>query len=561
MKQVLCLMVLAGFLAVPLNCPAATQPDNPQAKMEQYMNAVVAQEHFMGSILVARGDHVIIAKSYGMADLKDHVPNAVDTEFRIGSLTKQFTAMAILMLQADGKLNVQDRVCKYVSDCPKDWQPITIYNLLTHTSGIANFTSFPNYMTLQSQPHTPTQLLALFKDRPLDFKPGAKFSYSNSGYVVLGEIIEHVSGETYKQFLQQHIFGPLGMKKSGYDSSHPTAKNHAQGYDDNEGSYKPAQYVNMTVPYSAGALYSTVQGLYTWDRALDAGKLIPHSLHQQMFAPQVPVDDSGKSHYGFGWFISNEFGHKEYAHEGGINGFTSFNSWFPDQHVYVIVLNNVSSPYVATTAKALAAIVFGQKYEIPKPFKAISLPNKDLQKFVGTYKAGPELFMTITQTGGQLTSQLTGQPAVPIYPESKTHFFLKAVRAQIFFETHAQGEVTGLAIHQNGRTFPATRLTPAEAAKLAKEPKAISLSPEALQKFVGTYQLSPGFAIVIDRKGDQLTLRATGQAAAEIYPESPSKFFLKVMDAQIGFVTDEKGEVTGLVLHQAGHDMPGKKTK
>ncbi|MGI0133356.1 MAG: serine hydrolase [Candidatus Micrarchaeaceae archaeon] len=567
MKRVFLLALVFSFIALPLSGRAAVQTKDMRSKIDQYMNAAAKVEHFMGSVLVARGAQVVNAKGYGMADLKAHVPNTADTEFRIGSVTKQFTAMAILMLQSDGKLNVQDNICKYVPDCPKDWQPITIYNLLTHTSGIPNFTGFPNYMTVQAQPHTPTQLLALFKDKPLDFKPGAKFSYSNSGYVVLGYIIERASGETYKQFLQQHIFGSLGMKNSGYDSSHPTAKNHAKGYEYSHGEYKPAQYVDMSVPFSAGALYSTVQDLYTWDRALAAGKLIPNSLQKQMFTPQVLVGGElskavgDQSYYGFGWFISNEFGHKEYSHEGGIQGFTSFNSWFPDQHVYVIVLDNMTSPDVFTVSRSLAAIVFGGKYTIPEVPKAIHLPAKELQKFVGRYQVKPGFLMFVTLADDQLKAQLTGQSAFPIYPESKTRFFFKIVRAEINFATNAKGEVTGFVLHQSGQSIPGKKLKPGEKIKTPKAPKTVSLTPEELQKFVGTYQITSDFSIVITREGDQLKEQATGQAALPLFPKSKTEFYLKAVEAQISFVTDSKGHVTGLVLHQHGRKTPGKKIK
>ncbi|MGH8125301.1 MAG: serine hydrolase domain-containing protein, partial [Rhodanobacteraceae bacterium] len=352
-------------LAVALSCPAATPGRDLRTKIDRYMHAAVKVQHFMGSILVARDGRVIVAKGYGMANVERKIPNTPDTEFRIGSNTKQFTSMAIMMLQADGKLDVHDPVCKYVPDCPKDWQPITIHNLLTHTSGIPNFTDFPSYMKVRDETVTPTQLLALFKDKPLDFKPGAKFKYSNSGYVVLGYIIEKVSGESYAHFLQQHIFRPLGLQDSGYDSNHPTAKNHAKGYNGYvAGKYPPASFVDMSVPFSAGALYSTVRDLYTWDRALASVKLLPEALHKQMLAPQIPVGDSGKAFYGYGWFVSTGFGHREYSHEGGIAGFTSVNSWFPDQHAYVIVLDNVSSPEVSDIARSLAAILFDKPYTI-----------------------------------------------------------------------------------------------------------------------------------------------------------------------------------------------------
>lgn len=461
MKRSLALMFLLPALALPLSGYAASPRKDLRSKMDQYMNAAAKAWHFMGSILVARDGHVIIAKGYGMANVERNVPNTPDTEFRIGSNTKQFTSMAIMMLQAEGKLDVHDPVCKYVPDCPKDWQPITIHDLLTHTSGIPNFTDFPSYMKVRDETLTPTQLLALFKNKPLDFKPGAKFQYSNSGYEVLGYIIEKVSGESYAQFLQKHIFKPLGMANSGYDSSHPAAKNHAEGYDaydDTKKTYPVASFIDMSIPFSAGALYSTVRDLYTWDRALAAVKLLPKPLHQQMLARQVPVDEPGKLFYGYGWFISTRFGHPIYFHEGGIAGFTSVNSWFPDQHAYVIVLDNVSSPEVGDVARSLTAILFGRAYTLPKVLKAIHLPAGELEKFVGIYQLDPTLSCTITRKENQLTAHFTGQPPVPIVPESKTEFFNKAFAVSITFKTTTRGNVTGFVMHQGETDYSAKKI-------------------------------------------------------------------------------------------------------
>lgn len=528
-----------------------------RSKMDQYMQAAAKVDHFMGSILVARHGKIILAKGYGMANIQRGIPNVPNTEFRIGSNTKQFTAMAILQLQAKGKLNVQNHICQYIPDCPKDWAPITIYELLTHTSGIPNFTNFPNYMQIQSHPITPTALLDDFKNKPLDFQPETRWSYSNSGYEVLGYIIERVSGESYKKFLQQNIFGPLGLKNTGYDRSHPTALIHAQGYNYTPAGYKQAQYVNMTVPFSAGALYSTVLDLYTWDQALHAGKLLPANLLQQMFAPQVPIAKDAKTYYGFGWFISHPFGRKEIWHEGGIQGFTSVNSWFPADDAYVIVLDNMTSPQVTTIAHSLAAILFGQKYSIPKTRTAIHLPPAALQKFVGQYQLAPNFILTIRRNGDQLESQATGQSSFPIYPASKTEFFLKVVNAQITFVENAKGDVTSLVLHQNGRNMPAPKISSTPPAL----PTAIILPPSALKKYTGQYQLAPGFILTITLTGDQLQAQATNQPSLPIYPKSKTEFFYKAVEAQITFVENSTGQVTSLVLHQGGRNLPAKKIK
>ncbi len=555
MKRSSGLILFFPFVLLLASCASRTR--NLQSKIDQYMQASMKIDHFMGSILVALHGEVIVSKGYGMANEELGIPNTPQTEFRIGSITKQFTAMAILQLVAKGKLNVQDHICEYVPDCPKDWQPITIYNLLTHTSGIPNFTSFPNYLKEESQPTTPTELLALFKDKPLDFKPGTKFSYSNSGYEVLGYIIQRVSGTTYQDFLQKNIFQPLEMEDSGYDKSHPTAKIHAQGYTYTPSGYKPSRYVNMTVPFSAGALYSTVLDLYKWDRALHAGKLIPRKLLDEMLAPQVSMGGPLKAHYGFGWVISTEYGHKEISHGGGIEGFTSLNSWFPDDDAYIIVLDNVTSPEVGAVGRALAAILFGKKYEIPRERKAIAMQPDELQKFVGQYQLAPKFIITIRRTGDQLEAQATDQPSVAIFPESKLKFFYKVVDAQLSFVTSAKGDVTGLVLHQNGQGVPGKKISNTVPAF----PKTISMPVSVLERYVGKYELAPDFVITITLAGDQLQAQATGQPSAPIFPESASEFFYKVVDAQITFVKDSGSHVTSLVLHQGGRDMPAKKIK
>jgi CubicO group peptidase (beta-lactamase class C family) len=385
-------------------------------------------------------------------------------------VTKQFTALAILMLQAEGKLNISDTVCKYVSNCPSDWQPITISNLLAHTSGIPDFTEFSNFMKQRSRAVAPEQLIARFKDKPLDFHPGSKFSYSNSGYVLLGYLVEQVSGESYGRFLQRHIFQPLKMTRSGYDKGYSAGQDHALGYHYVDGNYKAASLVDTTVLFSAGGLYSTVRDLYRWDRAMDtrADKLLPNAMLKKMFAPHAVVGDGlakvhgggadGRVHYGFGWFISREFGHLEYSHQGGIPGFTSFNAWFPKQHVYIIVLDNMASPDIFKLGKNLSAIMFGKSYTVPKQSKSISLSADALKKFVGTYQLAPKFVIRIKLKGDQLTAQATGQSTVPIYPKSKNEFFYKVVDAQITFVTDENGAVTKLVLHQNGRDIAAKKI-------------------------------------------------------------------------------------------------------
>jgi CubicO group peptidase (beta-lactamase class C family) len=234
------------------------------AKMDQIVQPFVTNHTFMGTVLAARGNEVLFSKGYGSADLEWDVPNAPNTKFRLGSVTKQFTAASIMMLEERGKLSVNDPVKKYLPDAPAAWDKITIMHLLTHTSGIPNFTSFPDYPKLEPFSTTTAQLVARFRDKPLDFQPGEKWSYSNSGYVLLTYLLEKISGTTYEAFVQENIFKPLGMKDSGVDSNSAVLPHRASGYIFNKDHFENAGFINMTVPQGAGALYSTTEDLLKW---------------------------------------------------------------------------------------------------------------------------------------------------------------------------------------------------------------------------------------------------------------------------------------------------------
>jgi CubicO group peptidase (beta-lactamase class C family) len=218
----------------------------------------------MGSILVERNDQILLDKGYGYANLEWQVPNSPDTKFRLGSITKQFTAACILLLEERGKLKTNDLVKNYLPDAPAAWDHITIYNLLTDTSGIPNFTEFPDYHASVATPTTPEQLVARFRDKPLDFQPGENWRYSNSNYVLLGYLIEKITGQRYQDFVEKNIFKPLGMQNSGYDSNTAIIPHRAGGYSPGSNGPVNAGYVDMSIPFSAGALYSTTHDLLRW---------------------------------------------------------------------------------------------------------------------------------------------------------------------------------------------------------------------------------------------------------------------------------------------------------
>lgn len=320
-------------------------------RLDQIVQPYVANKQFMGSVLVARASDVLLSKGYGFANLEWDVPNSPSTKFRLGSITKQFTAASILLLEERGKLKVEDPVKKHLPDAPAAWDKVTIFHLLTHTSGIPSFTSFPDYQSTEAVPTTPEKLVARFRNKPLEFQPGEKWSYSNSGYVLLGYLIERISGDTYEKFVQENIFTPLGMQDSGYDSHAAIIKHRASGYTPRAGGMVNAGYIDMTIPHAAGALYSTTEDLLRWERGLFGGKLLSAASLHKMTTPF-------KSEYAFGLGVKTSNGHKVINHGGGIEGFNTFLAYYPDDKLTVIVLANLNGRAPDEIADKLAKAIF-----------------------------------------------------------------------------------------------------------------------------------------------------------------------------------------------------------
>jgi len=412
------------------------------ARMEQLIKAYVPAR-FMGSVLVAQDGKVLLDKGYGFANLEWDVPNTPTTKFRLGSITKQFTAASILLLEERGKLKVEDPVKKYMPDAPAAWDKITIFHVLTHTSGIPSLTSFPDFEAHEAQAMTPEKLVEWFRDKPLEFEPGTKWNYSNSGYILLGYLIEKISGQSYSEFVQQNIFTPLGMKDSGYDSNSAIIAHRAAGYTPGKSGAVNAGFVDMSIPFSAGALYSTTEDLLRWEQGLFGGKLLKTDSLTKMTTPF-------KQDYAFGLGVSTQNGHKMIAHDGGIQGFNTFLAYFPDDKLVVAVLANLNGP-AGQMAGNLAKVALGEKVMLPTERKEITVSPEILKQYVGTYELAPNFSLAITLEDGQLVSQGTNQGKVPMFAESETMFFLKLVDAQIEFVKNEKGEVTNLVLHQNVR--------------------------------------------------------------------------------------------------------------
>jgi CubicO group peptidase (beta-lactamase class C family) len=521
-------------------CLLAAAPCAAQntARMEEVVQRRVDDSTFMGSVLVARGPDVVLSKGYGFANLEWQIPNSPATKFRLGSLTKQFTSVSILLLEERGKLTLEDHIKRFLPDAPAAWDAITIYNLLTHTSGLPNYTALPDFQTSMGSKVTPEQIVAKFHDRPLDFEPGTKMLYSNSGYIVLGMIIEKASGESYTSFLQKNLFDPIGMKDSGYDSHGTVISHRASGYVRANNATANAAFLDMSLPYAAGALYSTTEDLLRWELALFGGKVLKPASLEKMTTPF-------KNNYALGVTVRTVDGHRVVEHNGGINGFNSFMAFYPESRVTVAVLANVNGPGPDEMGPALGTLANGGTVQLPSERRETAVTPAALTKYVGTYEMAPNMNLMVTQDGDHLMLQVSGQAKYQMYPESETRFFLKVVDAQVEFVKDASGAVTEAVLHQAGRDMKAPRKSDRVA-----ERQAITLPKSALEPLVGIYEMRPGVEIAITLDGDHLMAQLTGQPRFELYAERENAFFFKIVDAQLEFTRDAAGAVTAAVLHQ-----------
>lgn len=351
-------LTITHIPSTPIPTTASAVTDPLAASIDQYMKSL---PEWSGTILVAQKGEVLISQGYGLADQENDVPNTSQTKFAIGSMTKAFTAMAIMMLQEKGQLTVQDLICKYISDCPAAWKPITLHHLLTHTSGIHNYNAgdLPELDNITlCQEFTLEEAMAILKALPQDFAPGSQFSYSNTGYYLLGSVIEKVSGDSYETFIQKNVLQVLGMSETGYDRLSTIVTNRASGYDFDQiqGHYVNAPGYDVSQRYAAGGLYSTVGDLYKWDQALYTDRLVSKETLATIFTSMVTIPDIGG--YGYGWVISQQSGHRVIWHGGDFAGFISQITRYPDDQVAIIVLTNVHNedPYEITNA--LADMVF-----------------------------------------------------------------------------------------------------------------------------------------------------------------------------------------------------------
>ena len=545
--------------AKPASSPAARKAPPAASKdaaaIDQLFRAAAKPGEPGLAVIVVRKGQTLHRAAYGMANVELGVALQPDHVLRIGSVTKQFTSAAIMMLAEEGKLAVTDPITKFLPDYPAQGKTITIEHLLTHTSGIQSYTDMPKWRSMFRQDMSLTELIDLFKNEPMQFEPGARWRYNNSGYILLGAIIEKASGKKYADFVQERIFTPLGMNDTRYDVTEQVIPRRAAGYGKSGERIVNAQYLSMTQPYAAGSLISTVDDLAKWDAGLAAGRVVNADSLAKIFTSYALASGSDSS-YGYGWSIGRYEGRAVQEHGGGIHGFRSYVLRIPSDGVYVAVLSNIAAaaPSPDMLARKAAAIAIGKPLVNPP---AVAMTAEQLDAYVGRYRTVSGTHHAVTREGTRMFLQPAGGERLEVFPAGGDVFFEKDGFLRLRFEREAGGQAARLVVDNWGSRPAAVRDT-------APEPPArtaIEVDPATLNAYVGEYELAPGFVLAVTLEGNRLMTQATGQGKVEIFPSSPTEFFLKVVDAQITFVKDASGAVTQLVLHQGGRDMPAKKIK
>lgn len=418
-----------------------------EAKIDPIATALLAKGAAAISVAVARGDEIVFAKGYGLANREKSVPATAETIYRIGSVTKQFTAVAILQLVERGKLALGDEIRKYLPDFPTGGKKITVRHLLTHTSGIHSYTD-EEFVAKMATPVSLAELVGYFSGKPLEFEPGSKWSYSNSGYVLLGAILEQVSGQTYADYLHEHAWTPLGLTSTRYCDDEPTLPNDAAGYQQKDGQLAPSEPISMTTPYAAGALCSTVGDLVRWTTALHDHVVVSEASYLAMTTP-VTLSDGTTAPYGFGLGLGQLEGHAVVSHGGGINGFVSDVAYYPADALTVVVLVNTESDAAAVGARRIARALL----DIPEPkVEDQPLPADAATRYPGVFDF-PDigLKVTIAVEDGRLVAQATGQPKLPCLHQGNDVFLVEDhLEIQFTFGIGADGRADTLTVDQGG---------------------------------------------------------------------------------------------------------------
>lgn len=500
-------------------------------------------------IYLAQGDQVLYKKALGKANIELEVAMQPEYTFRLGSITKQFTACAILKLAEEGKLTLRDDIHKYIPDYPIKSHEISIEALLTHTAGVKNYTGLSSFTeALKRKDLTPKELVDLFKNEALEFAPKTGYKYSNSGYILLGYIIEKVTGKSYANYMEEAIFKPLGMKNTQYDNALSLVPGRVPGYTPRNGVYRNADYLSMTVPYAAGALISTAEDLQKWYIGLHNGKILRPETLKKAFS-SYSLENGQLTGYGYGWEIGNVQQQTTVKHVGVINGFSSYTAYMPTENLSISILKNYES---SADADILASKILALQLGQPYAFNPISLSVQELEPYQGIYNLENAGEHTIRLQDGQLMYYPLGGRKSRLIPYRKDHFVLENSLTSLSFEKDQEGNVKTFTLQGTGLASRGSKTS----TKVDAQQK-INLSVAQMDKYIGKYQFEPGPVFEITME-NQILYGQVGKDRKELVPYAKHSFFARDLDAVIIFNNDKQNHIHSLTKIQ-NSEMKAKK--
>lgn len=504
------------------------------------------------AVLVSKNGEVIYKKAFGMANLELNIPMQLDNVFWIASIGKQFTAVAILQLMEQGKLSLQDEITRFIPDYPTQGNKITIEHLLTHTSGIHNYAGIKDPEKKLSGDISLSQVIDFFKNLPMRFAPGTKWEYSNSGYLLLGYIIEKITGKSYPEYLEENIFKPLGMSNSYFANNKRIIKKRVGAYSAGEMGFENSRYLNPTIIYSAGAIQSTIGDFFKWHQAVHTYKLVKKETIEKAFT-RYKLTDGKETDYGYGWKLGFVYESPSVWHGGSIEGFGNIEIYLPKEDVFVIIFSNCDCYYPKDIAAKLAALVVGKRYD----YQEIRVESSILKKYVGLYENQKGQQRIISTAENRLYSQLGRGPKSELKAYQADMFFFKDDPMKtIEFSRNQKAGVSALVTK---------KLDGIEIWQKTNKPlpdsNGIKVDAKILETYVGDYEIPSVLRLSVSRIKERLFMKAAGQEQFEIFADSVHKFFTKINDAEFEFVKDETGKVTKVILNQGGRTAEAKRVK
>jgi len=568
------------FIIIILLIPVIISAQSLDKKINQLVTKYYEAGKFNGSVLVAQNDKVIFKGGFGEANMEWNIPNAPNTKHRIGSITKQFTSFIIMKLVQEGKIKVTGFLSDYLPYYRKDTgAKVTVEHLLTHTSGIPSYTAREDMEKIGMENIPVDEFVKKYCSDDLSFEPGSQFLYNNSGYFILGAIIEQLTGMTYEAALHKYILDPLELKDTGYDSYSKIIPNRATGYTRTAVGFKTAPYLDMSVPYAAGSMYSTVEDLYKWDLSLKTENLLAAKYVMELFKPRI---DARGQKYGYGWMINRTISPDDkdsitiIAHGGGVNGFSSYNMRVIEPGYVVTIADNATGSSQVEISNLILNLLYGKDYKnpakrlIPLIYNAINEDGvDDAIRLFNELKNDKDNFSytenDINQLGYLLIEEKKLEEAVKIL-ELNTILFPKSSNVwDSYGEALLKSGDKEKAIANFKKSIELDPQNSSSYAHLKEmgiviEKKSdLVLTIEKMKEYEGKYQIAPNFILEIMVEDSKLLTQATGQPKFEIFCSDVDKFYLKVVDAKVEFNRDDNGDVNSLSLYQSGQVIPCKK--